>query len=395
MNIRLWMSVGILFFPMTGFATEDESVVYDSLDPPEVRSPIPEQYTDAQRQFQGIPSLCVTPGGRLWACWYGGGATENGENYVLVVTSEDQGETWSEPLFAIDPAGPVRAYDATTWVDPNGVLWLFWAQSYQWWDGRGGVWCMTTDTPEKKDAVWSAPRRLCDGIMMNKPTALSDGRWLFPVSIWRVKPVEDTLKHDLGDRKNPNVVVSTDHGKTFLTYGASTVPREVSIFDEHSIVERNDGSLWMLTRTTYGIGEAFSTDGGRTWTDTVPSRIPHPSSRFFIRRLRSGNLILVKNGPIDQVTDRRQMTAYLSGDDGATWKGGLILDDRTNVSYPDGDQLPDGTIVVTYDYDRYHSREILAARFTESDVLAGRTTSSRGKLRLLINRATGQMSKPE
>lgn len=389
MQILLWMSV---FFPQLFECTVEQShSVYDSLNPAEIRCPLPESYTDTQRQFQGISSLCTTPGGRLWACWYSGGTTENGENYVLVATSEDRGETWSAPLFAVDPPGPVRAYDATMWVDPNGALWLFWAQSYEWWDGRSGVWCMTTETPEKKDAIWSAPRRLCDGIMMNKPTVLSDGRWLFPVSIWRVKPDKNTPQHDLGDRKNPNVMVSTDNGKTLTTLGASFVPRDVSIFDEHSIVERRDGSLWMLVRTSYGIGEAFSTDGGRTWTDTEPSQICHPSSRFFIRRLQSGNLVLVKNGPIDQATDRRQMTAYLSQDDGVTWKGGLVLDDRNPVSYPDGDQLSDGTIVVTYDFDRTGARLILAARFTEADILAGKIVSQQGKLQLQINQATGKM----
>ena len=29
------------------------------------------------------------------------------------------------------------------------------------------------------------------------------------------------------------------------------------------------------------------------------------------------------------------MTAYLSGDDGKTWGGGLLLDERERVTYPD------------------------------------------------------------
>lgn len=359
-----------------------------ALKPAEIRVPIPENYTDSQRKFQGIPSLCTTSQGRLWACWYSGGTTENGENYVLVVTSGDGGQTWSQPLFAVDPAGPVRAYDTTIWLDPDGKLWLFWAQSYEWWDGRSGVWCMTTDTPESPEAVWTPPRRLCDGIMMNKPTVDSLHRWLFPVSIWRVTPSENTPKHDLGERKNPNVMVSTDHGQTLTTLGASFVPRNVSIFDEHSIIERRDGSLWMLVRTTYGIGESTSTDSGKTWTDTTPSKICHPSSRFFIRRLTSGNLVLVKNGPIERQTDRREMTAFLSTDDGVTWQGGLLLDGHGGVSYPDGAEMPDGSLVVIYDFDRTGAKEILAARFTEADILAGKIISSQGKLQMLVNQAT-------
>jgi hypothetical protein len=42
----------------------------------------------------------------------------------------------------------------------------------------------------------------------------------------------------------------------------------------------------MLVRTTYGIGQTVSMDGGRTWAQSGPSGIPHPATRFFTRRLR-------------------------------------------------------------------------------------------------------------
>ncbi len=32
------------------------------------------------------------------------------------------------------------------------------------------------------------------------------------------------------------------------------------------VVERKDGSLWMLLRTSYGIGQSVSADGGATWS---------------------------------------------------------------------------------------------------------------------------------
>ena len=139
----------------------------DPLAPPPVLRPVPEKYSDANRAWQGIASLEVARDGGLWACWYSGGKTECGENYVLVAYSGDRGETWTEPLMAIDPPGIVRAFDATAWSDPDGKLWLFWSQGEESkfnpsiWDGRVGVWAMTTTEPEKgADAQWSAPRRL-------------------------------------------------------------------------------------------------------------------------------------------------------------------------------------------------------------------------------------------
>ena len=107
--------------------------------------------------------------------------------------------------------------------------------------------------------------------MMCKPTVLSSGEWLLPVSTWRL--TDESAK----------VIASTDQGKTWTLRGTSNVPKPDREYDEHMIVERTDDSLWMLVRTNYGIGESISKDKGRTWSDLVPSSILHTSSRFFIR----------------------------------------------------------------------------------------------------------------
>ena len=182
---------------------------------------------------------------------------------------------------------------------------------------------------------------------------------------------------------------------------AATVRTAEPSPDEHMIVERRDGSLWMLLRDRGGISESVSRDGGTTWTKPVASRIPHAVARFFIRRLLSGNLLLVKHnsptvdpawmhGALTPNTKhaRSHLTAFLSADDGRTWHGGLMLDVRTNVSYPDGDQAPDGRIFIIYDYNRKAEREILVATFTEAEIVAGRLSDPRSALRLRVNRAS-------
>ena len=83
------------------------------------------------------------------------------------------------------------------------------------------------------------------------------------------------------------------------------------------------------------------------------------------------------------------MTAFVSEDDGRTWKGGLVLDERSGVSYPDGCQAPDGTVFIAYDRERAKEREILLATFAEEDVLAGKVVSERGRLMQMVNKATG------
>jgi hypothetical protein len=150
------------------------------------------------------------------------------------------------------------------------------------------------------------------------------------------------------------------------------------------VIERQDGTLWMLVRTQYGIGESFSDDRGFTWISGRPSSIAGPNSRFFIRRLRSGSLLLVNHYRFE---GRSHLTALLSMDDGSTWSGGLLLDERSHVSYPDGVEAEDGRIFVIYDYERHGAKEILWAVFREEDVLEGRIVSRDSCLKKLVNKA--------
>jgi len=345
--------------------------------PPTIGRPGPE-YAAASRRWQGIPGLERSPGGRLWAVWYSGGEDEGPDNFVVVITSGDDGVTWSEPVLVIDPPEKVRAYDPCLWIAPDGRLRVFWAQSHTFWNGRGGVWCVVCDDCESAAPNWSPPQRICNGVMMNKPTVLSTGEWAAPAAVWgTVQP----LLPELLDERLSSVVVSTDNGLTWTRRGGADVPHRS--FDEHMIVERTDGSLWMLVRTHYGIGQSVSTDGGRTWAPGWPTDIPGPCSRFFIRRLKSGRLLLVNHY---KFTGRSHMTARLSTDDGKTWNDGLLLDERSQVSYPDGVQAEDGRIFIIYDRERYGAKEILMAVFREEDVAAGKAVSDDMRLKGLVNR---------
>ncbi len=328
------------------------------------------------RKFQGIPSLAISPEGRLWATWYAGiTPKEDQNNYVVVATSGDDGKTWTEKLI-IDPDGdgPVRAFDPELWIDPEGKLWSFWAQTVGHDGTNSGVWAKVNNNPDEGDSNWSDPRRITDGIMMCKPTVLSTGEWILPASTWRKT------------NNSARVMVSIDKGKSFSIRGACHVPEEVREFDEHMIIEKKDSSLWMLIRTKYGIGESISKDRGETWSVPIPSAIQHPSARFFIRHLHSGNLLLIKHGPIGERIGRSHLTAYLSKDDGHTWLGGLLLDERKGVSYPDGQQSVDGTIHIIYDYSRTGAREILMAKFSEDDIITGDTVSISVSLRIIVSK---------
>ncbi|MGV3722344.1 MAG: sialidase family protein [Actinomycetota bacterium] len=360
-----------------------------ALQPAVVNTAPGSAYAANTRPFQGIPGIERAPKGRLWATWYGGGPDEGPENYVALVTSDDDGRTWSRERLVIDPPGPIRAFDPCLWTDPDGRLWLFWAQAHTWWDGRAGVWAISAGNPDAAQPKWTAPRRLCDGIMMNKPTALTTGEWLLPAAVWDVSTARVTdgdARRDPGRDTGTNVVVSTDRGKTWSRRGQAQIPERT--FDESMFVERKNGDLWLLVRTKYGIGESVSKDRGRTWSPGQASAIPHINARFFIRRLSSGRLLLVRHHPPAGDKRRSHLTAFLSDDDGKTWQGGLLLDERAGVSYPDGVEGPNGTLYVIYDFDRKGARQILLTTFTEADVLAGKAASPGARSRIIVNQAS-------
>ncbi len=393
--IRISCTTALLCISSSTLPAADlpQSVLDLSLEPPVINTRPGPEYDDQRRIGNMVIGIERTPQGRLWACWVGNGDNPNG--YFMLATSDDGGGTWSKPRVVIDPTDPPdapqrRALVGNLWTDPLGRLWCFFDQSLGYFDGRCGDWSIRCDNPDAAEPTWTAPVRFADGCTLNKPTVLKNGEWLLPVSLWtRDRIAPETLKdahHDLDPIRMANVFASTDQGQTWTRRGGVAFPE--THFDEHMLVERRDGSLWMLARTKPGISESVSTDGGVTWSAPRLSSIQNTSARFFIRRLASGKLLLVKNGPIDVLLPRRSnLSAFLSDDDGRTWSRGLLLDDRTLVSYPDGIQAPDGTIHILYDWNRHTDAEILLAKFREEDILAGKFVSPGSKGRMLVNKA--------
>ena len=340
-----------------------------------------ETYRRAKRTCTGVASMAITPRGRLWVAWYSGttpGAKiETCPNaYVVLSTSADGGATWKEVL-AMDPdgPGPLKSMDPRPWVDPQGKLWIIWhvtinGVSYKHQFKK--AWAITAEDGEKDTPSWSQPRHIADGVMINKPVVLPGGDWLFAA--------HDRKTVETGFLK---AVVSEDRGRTFKVRGQIEVSHDLHAI-EPMAVERKDGSLWMLIRTgnagdmetPQGISESFSHDRGATWSSPRPSAIKHTASRFYIGRLQSGDLLLVKHSGIDVDLasmgrkQRRGLTTFISRDDGGSWSKGLVIDERIGCTYPDAQQAADGTIYLVWDFNRSKDQEILLTTFREEDVLA-------------------------
>jgi len=323
---------------------------------------IAHKFDKETRLWQGCPSIEKT-GKRLWAAWFSGGSREpDAGNYGIVSYSDDEGSTWLDPAIVITHSDTtVRVMDPQLWKDPTGKLWIFWVQNQgtHGFDGLWSTWAAQLQHPESGKPAWTKPKRLCNGLMRNKPIALANGSWLLPSYSW-LPEYRSTL------------YISNDRGKSWSLQGGP-VNKGSQNFYEHMVVELSDSRLWLLQRN---IQQSYSSDRGKTWTnlDTV-EEMTSANSRLYLGRLQSGSLLLVYNNDEERKT-RRNLTAFLSKDDGKTWPHMLLIDERINVSYPDVTQDAMGRIFLIYDRGRNTDKEIILSQFTEEDIIKGRLPGS-------------------
>ncbi len=297
-----------------------------------------EEFVEVAGTRQPVPKIDVNPGPQY--------ADENRRfTNVTTITNTPGGRLWAGFSGGGDGEGPIRTDHVVVWT-----------------------------APDDKDRCWTAPRKLVDEQnMLNQPTVLGDSTWIFPTGCWI--RCDDICIKESRERFPSRPLISRDQGKTF-ELGGPLHGDDPPDYDEYTLAERKDGTLVIYNR--YGnkdenkrsILECESRDQGRSWT---PIRVKHGTMEWVSAEAFRG---------------RSHMTAWLSGDEGKTWEGGLMLDER-DCAYPSGFRADDGTIYVSYDRKRKEQAEMLLARFAEEDAFAGKGVSERFALRLLINRTHG------
>ena len=350
------------------------------------------KYYTKRRLWQGIPGIEVTKNGRIFSTFYSGGTKEEHGNFVVLTVSYDDGKSFSEPIAAVYKQEG-RSYDPVLWIDPQGRLWFTWG--YASLVDKRGVYGVICENPDADNLVWSDVFFIGKYVMMNKPTVLSTGEWLFPIAVWNPEIRMPCLPPKEEETEETGAFVYLVEDKEIPTFKKlGGVIAERRSFDEQMILELNDGTLMMLIRTVYGIAVSYSYDKGNTWLAAVDSKLGGPCSRFFIKRLPSGRILLINHY---NFTGRNNLTALLSDDDGKTFKYSLLLDERDNSSYPDATITSDGQIYITYDRERgafkesyqeimSSAREILLAKITEEDIIAGKLVDSGSYLKRIISK---------
>ncbi|MBQ7045023.1 MAG: exo-alpha-sialidase [Clostridia bacterium] len=344
-----------------------------------------DEVTEKHRAWQGCPTIARTKGGRLFAGWYTGGMIEPCiNNYNVLVQSDDNGSTWSAPILAVysDYDAMHRNIDIQLWVDEKGRLWVMWTQSpfYKTSEPASlkhsyfgdyhkeftGVEALICNNPDADELIWEQPRVICDGFLRSKPIIRHNGDYVVPAYDWI-------------NAENYMLRISKDGGATFEDIVAAKKPQN-KVFDETMAYEIGT-KLCILARTNLGYyAESHSLDDGKTWSDTAEYQ-KAPSTRLYIGRLSGGQLALVRS---ISDTERQGMKVCISEDDGATWPYELILDTRTDLSYPDLEEGENGEIFIVYDRERHNlinlnretwtssaAKEILLAKITVDDIYNG------------------------
>jgi len=118
-----------------------------------------------------------------------------------------------------------------------------------------------------------------------------------------------------------------------------------------TILFHKDGSLQMLCRSKEKkIVETWSKDKGKTWSPVQATELPNNNSGIDAVTLKNGFQLLICN-PVEK---GRNKLALLASPDGKTWENLLVLEDlpEGEFSYPAIIQAKDGTVHITYTYNR-------------------------------------------
>ena len=303
------------------------------------------------RNWQGVTTMERSKGGRLFAGWVTGGNGEpQRDNYIVIVYSDDNGKTWKDLWWANGDYYNYTLNDPQFWVDPDGVLWIFYCQHmYGKFDGQSPTWAIKILNPDAENLEHTEPVKIVDGLMRNQPIVLSDGTWIL-----------QGTNHC--NSEYTSIYHSFDKGETWSVRSYVYLPVGIN-WDETILIEKLDGSLWMTIRNTTGyIYQTFSYDKGYTWEDATNTGIANPCSRFQIFRLPSGNLMMINN---NHSSHRINMTAYISKDDGLTWSDSMLID-INNTTYPDYSiDYETGEVWIVYDLNRVTVGDIMLVHFDE------------------------------
>lgn len=313
-----------------------------------------------------IPSMLATPGGSLLVFCEARkqGIRDASPTDMVLKRSLDAGRTWLPVQTLVHGQGNEAIMNPCPVVDrTTGTILLFCIKAHKIEHGRHRHLLLTSRDEGK---TWSEPADLADRIAPYDDTFVSgpgvgiqtrSGRLVIPGYTGRLKKGEEA---GLFSR----VIYSDDHGKSWRMGQPVSAPS-----NECQAVELADGRLMLNMRDNTGQNcraVALSDDGGQSWSkvywDRALNECPCQASliRYSDAQHDGKNRLLFANPDIRGTkygaVDRTKMTVRLSYDEGQTWPVAKLIHAGPS-SYSSLVRLPDGDIGLVYEGGRKHRRE--------------------------------------
>lgn len=286
-------------------------------------------------------TIVETAKGEFLAAWFGG--TAEGEKDVAIWAARRVHGKWSEPVEVAREAN-TPTWNPVLFHARDGVLWLYYkfGPSPQQWTGA-------RRSSRDGGRTWSPVEYLPAGLygpIKNKPLVLADGTIVSGTSVESYRAWASWVER------------SSDHGRTWTKHGPVVYPGEPYGTIQPTIVPLGGNRLRMLVRTTPRIGKiayADSKDAGRSWTELKTIDLPHPNSGIDAVALKDGRFVLIYN----HTPKGRSPLSVAVSRDALSWNRVLDLEtEKGEFSYPAVIQASDGTIHVTYTWNRKKIRHV-------------------------------------
>ncbi len=215
--------------------------------------------------------------------------------------------------------------------------------------------------------TWTEPKRIDVGHhwfpCIESMIELSDGRLLTAGNY-----ATDNYLPERGEYEYRIIVIfSDDQGETWKL-GPDDIRISIGPGRGHPgaiepvLVELQDGRVWMIFRSQYGVlYQTFSSDGGNSWEPSSPTTFQAANAPAGILRLADGRLMLSWNDwdnyPGGRVlgAGRQYLHVAISSDDGKTWSPSKLIagpstpdPGNANMRYPFLCQISDGFVLLRY-----------------------------------------------
>jgi len=272
--------------------------------------------------------------------------------HIVARRSTDGGATWTEPQELFPREGKQNDMSVSLLRLADGRLALFNLRKNSDADCIPVVRFSTDEGQSWGNPTDCLPADAKEYYVLNNARAyqLKSGRLVLPLAQHSAKDKGGNFKGRL------SCALSDDAGKTWrkgTEYEVRDEKGKRITVQEPGVIALKDGRLYLYARTDVGRQwQAFSKDGGETWTDFGPSSLYGPCAPATLRRLDDGRLLAVWNdheGHPEYAKrggwGRVPLTLAYSADEGLSWTDRRVIEPDLNGFYCyiatllDGDDL--------------------------------------------------------